>query len=91
MQVLLKVFHPIHIIPFLGIIILSLLQTVYEQLRESHRTMTRAFIERGIPIHLAGDASHDSRGNQKPKGGFMPSVTLFGQHSHRFGSKFSML
>ena len=25
------------------------------------------------------------------KGGFMPSVTLFGSHGHRFGSKFSML
>ena len=24
-------------------------------------------------------------------GGFMPSVTLFGSHGHRFGSKFSML
>ena len=28
---------------------------------------------------------------EKGEGGFMPSVTLFGQHSHRFGSKFSML
>ena len=25
------------------------------------------------------------------KGGFMPSVTLFGQHSHRFGLIYSML
>ena len=24
-------------------------------------------------------------------GGFMPSVTLFGQNSHQFASKFSML
>ena len=28
---------------------------------------------------------------QQYKGGFMPSVTLFGSHGHRFGSKFSML